>query len=62
MGKQMALSWGLLGFGATVARGLFSSANLDSTLRAAMLSLVVFYGLGWFGAVLWNHAFDSTTR
>ena len=57
MAKRLALRWGLLGFVLTVVRGLCSSVGFDATLHAALLSLVVMYGLGWLSGDLWSRAF-----
>jgi len=60
--QRQALGWGLMGFGLTVVCGLCSSAGFDATLHAAMLSLAVMYGAGWWSGELWSEAFGPAGR
>ena len=51
-----------MGFVLTVVGGLCSSAGFDATLHAALLSLAVMYGLGWWSGGLWSEAFGPADR
>jgi hypothetical protein len=56
--RRFAWRGALVGFVLTIANGLFSSVGFDATLRAALLSLAVMYGLGWISGALWSEAFE----
>lgn len=62
MANQWGVCGGWFGFGATVVRGLCSSVGFDATLQAALLALIVMYGLGWLSGHLWSQAFAATGR
>jgi hypothetical protein len=58
MARQHAWRWALIGFIVTIVRGEFLSVGFDATLRAALLSLIVVYGLGLVCGKLWQDAFE----
>jgi len=59
MARQYAWRWALISFVLTIVRGLFLSVGIHATLRAALLSLIVGYGLGLMCGALWQEAFDE---
>ena len=58
MVRQTAWRWALLAFIVTIVRGLMLSVGFDATLRFALWSLIVAYGLGLVCATLWKEAFE----
>ncbi len=58
MAQRYAWFWALAGFIFTIIRGQVLSVGFDATLRAALLSLIVFYGLGLLCGALWQEAFE----
>ena len=58
MARHYAWRWALISFVVTIVRGQFLSVGFDATLRAALLSLTVVYGLGLLCGTLWQEAFD----
>jgi hypothetical protein len=48
----------LISFIVTIVRGQVLSVGLEATLRAALLSLTVVYGLGLLCGTLWQEAFE----
>jgi hypothetical protein len=58
MARQTAWRWALFAFVVTIVRGLMLSVGFDATLRFAMGSLIVVYGLGLICAALWKEAFE----
>ena len=58
MARQDAWRWALISFVVTIVRGEFFSVGFDATLRAALLSLIVVYGLGLLCGTLWQEAFE----
>lgn len=57
MARQHAWRWALVCFIVTIIRGLVMSVGFDATLFAALLSLIVVYGLGLVCGALWHGAF-----
>ncbi len=58
MARRFALSWALISFVLTIVRGLYLSVGFDATMRAALLSLIVVYGLGLMCGKVWQEAFE----
>ncbi|MBS0203559.1 MAG: hypothetical protein JSS49_11710 [Planctomycetes bacterium] len=58
MAWQYARCWALVGFVLTIVRGQLLMVGFDATLRAALLSLIVGYGLGLMCGALWQEAFE----
>lgn len=58
MAQQCAWRWALIGFIVTIVRGEFLLVGFDAIVRAALLSLIVGYGLGLTCGMLWQRAFD----
>gem|GEM_PF-2603751 len=58
MARRFALSWALVSFVLTIVRGLYLSVGFDATMRAALLSLIVVYGLGLMCGMIWQEAFE----
>ena len=58
MARQYAWRWALISFVVTIVRGECNSVGFDATLRAALLSLIVVYGLGLLCGTLWQEAFE----
>jgi hypothetical protein len=57
MASWHAWRWALVGFTLTIVRGQCLSVGFDATVRAALLSLIVGYGLGLLCDKLWREAF-----
>ena len=58
MARRFALSWALISFVLTIVQGVFLSVGFDATMRAALLSLIVVYGLGLMCGKIWQEAFE----
>ncbi|HEY4263424.1 MAG TPA: hypothetical protein VGM98_24890 [Schlesneria sp.] len=58
MARRNAWRWALLAFVLTIGRGLFLSVGFEATVQAALLSLIVGYGLGLWCGALWQEAFE----
>jgi len=58
MARRSACRWALISFIVTIVRGQVLSVGLEATLRAALLSLTVVYGLGLLCGTLWQEAFE----
>jgi hypothetical protein len=58
MARQIAWRWALTGFVVTIVRGQMLSVGFDATLRCALCSLFVVYGLGLTCSALWQKAFE----
>ena len=58
MARQFAWRCALISFIVTIVRGQVLLVGFDGTLRAALLSLIVVYGLGLMCGTLWHRAFE----
>ena len=58
MARHYAWRMALIGFIVTIVRGQVLSVGFDATLQAALLSLIVGYGLGLMCGALWQQAFE----
>jgi len=58
MARRYAWFGALAGFIVTIGYGQVLSVGFEATLRAALLSLIVFYGLGLLCGALWQEAFE----
>lgn len=57
MARLAAERLALICFIVTIVHGMFLSVGFEATLRAALLSLTVGYGLGLMCGTLWQKAF-----
>jgi hypothetical protein len=58
MARHFAWRCALISFVVTIVRGQVLMVGFDATLRAALLSLIVFYGLGLLCGTLWHQALE----
>ena len=58
MARRNAWRWALIGFVMTIVRGQVLTVGFDATLRSALCSLIVVYGLSLTCGVLWQQAFE----
>lgn len=58
MARQSIWRWALISFVLTIVRGMYLSVGFDATMRAALLSLIVVYGLGLMCGATWQEAFE----